>query len=74
MSVDELVPRAPRLAVHQRSVCGLGTGRRARRALKYEPVHLHELRDGPDAVRSIGLWIDFHTDVRPLGSGRACAG
>ena len=35
------------------------------RSLKYEAVYLHELRDGLDASRIIGLWIDFYNDVRP---------
>ena len=30
------------------------------RSLKYEAVYLHELRDGPDAERIIGSWIDFY--------------
>ena len=35
------------------------------RSLKYEAVYLHELRDGLDAERIIGSWIDFYNDVRP---------
>ena len=35
------------------------------RSLKYEAVYLHELRDGPDAERIIGSWIDFYNEVRP---------
>ena len=30
------------------------------RSLKCEAVYLHELRDGLDAERIIGSWIDFH--------------
>ena len=30
------------------------------RSLKYEAVYLYELRDGPDAQRIIGSWIDFY--------------
>ena len=35
------------------------------RSLKYEAVYLHELRDGFDAERIIGSWIDFYNEVRP---------
>ena len=35
------------------------------RSLKYEAVYLHELRDGVDAERIIGSWIDFYNEVRP---------
>ena len=35
------------------------------RSLKYEAVYLHELRDGLDAERIIGSWIDFYNEVRP---------
>ena len=42
------------------------------RSLKYESVYLHELRDGLDAERIIGSWIDFYNEVRP--HGRAYAG
>ncbi len=35
------------------------------RSLKYEAVYLHELRDGLDAERIIGSWIDSYNDVRP---------
>ena len=38
------------------------------RSLKYEAVYLHELRDGPDAERIIGSWIDFYNEVRPHSS------
>ena len=30
------------------------------RSLKYEAVYLYELRDGPNAQRIIGSWIDFY--------------
>ena len=35
------------------------------RSLKYEAVYLHELRDGLDAERIIGSWIDFYNEARP---------
>ena len=35
------------------------------RLLKYEAVYLHELRDGLDAERIVGEWIDFYNEVRP---------
>ncbi len=35
------------------------------RSLKYEAVYLHELRDGLDAERIIGSWVNFYNDVRP---------
>ena len=35
------------------------------RSLKYEAVYLYELRDGLDAERIIGSWIDFYNEVRP---------
>ena len=38
------------------------------RSLKYEAVYLHELRDGLDAERIIGSWIDFYNEVRPHSS------
>ena len=38
------------------------------RSLKYEAVYLYELRDGPDAQRIIGSWIDFYNEVRPHSS------
>ena len=38
------------------------------RSLKYEAVYLHELRDGLDAQRIIGSWIDFYNEVRPHSS------
>ena len=38
------------------------------RSLKYESVYLHELRDGLDAERIIGSWIDFYNEVRPHSS------
>ena len=45
------------------------------RSLKYEAVYLHELRDGLDAERIIGSWIDFYNEVRPaLVARRADAG
>ena len=34
------------------------------RSLKYEAVYLHELRDGLDAERIVGSWIDFYKEVR----------
>ena len=46
------------------------------RSLKYEAVYLHELRDGLDAERIIGTWVDFYAEVRPhspapVGPGNA---
>ena len=38
------------------------------RSLKYEAVYLHELRDGVEAERIIGSWIDFYNEVRPHSS------
>jgi len=38
------------------------------RSLKYEAVYLHELRDGAEAGRVIGSWIDFYNEVRPHSS------
>ena len=38
------------------------------RSLKYEAVYLHELRDGVEAGRLIGSWIDFYNEVRPHSS------
>ena len=38
------------------------------RSLKYEAVYLHELRNGLDARRIIGSWIDFYNEVRPHSS------
>ena len=38
------------------------------RSLKYEAVYLHELRDGVDAGRVIGSWMDFYNEVRPHSS------
>ena len=38
------------------------------RSLKYEAVYLHELRDGLDAERIIGTWVDFYNGVRPHSS------
>ena len=38
------------------------------RSLKYEAVYLHDLRDGRDAQRVIGSWIDFYNEVRPHSS------
>ena len=38
------------------------------RSLKYEAVYLHELRDGIEAERIIGSWIDFYNEVRPHSS------
>ena len=35
------------------------------RSLKYEAVYLHELRNGAEAGRLIGTWIDFYNEVRP---------
>ena len=35
------------------------------RSLKYV---LHELRDGLDAERIIGTWVDFYNEVRPHSS------
>ena len=40
------------------------------RSLKYEAVYLYELRDGLDAERIIGSWIDFYNEVRPHSSLR----
>ena len=31
-------------------------------------MYLYELRDGPDAQRIIGSWIDFYNEVRPHSS------
>ena len=31
-------------------------------------MYLRELRDGLEAERSIGSWIDFHNEVRPHSS------
>ena len=43
--------------------------------VKYEAVYLYELRDGPDAQRIIGSWIDFYNEARPaLVAGRTDAG
>ena len=33
-----------------------------------EAVYLYELRDGPDAQRIIGSWIDFYNEARPHSS------
>lgn len=33
---------------------------RLSRSLKYEAVYLHELRDGLDAERIVGTWVDFY--------------
>ena len=50
------------------------------RSLKYESIHLRELRDGLDAERAIRSWMDFHNEVRPHSSlggrtpGEACRG
>ena len=44
------------------------------RSLKYEAVYLHELRDGVEAGRLIGSWIDFYNEVRPHFAGRIHAG
>ena len=38
------------------------------RLLKYEAVYLYELRDGVEAERIIGSWIDFYNEVRPHSS------
>ena len=38
------------------------------RSLKYEAVYLHELRDGVEAGRVIGSWIDFYNEMRPHSS------
>jgi len=38
------------------------------RSLKYEALYLHELRDGTEAGRVIGSWIDFYNEVRPHSS------
>ena len=38
------------------------------RSLKYEAVYLHELRDGLQAERIVGSWIDFYNEVRPHSS------
>lgn len=38
------------------------------RSLKYEAVYLHELRDGMEAERIIGSWIDFYNEIRPHSS------
>ena len=38
------------------------------RSLKYEAVYLYELRDGVEAERIIGSWIDFYNEVRPHSS------
>ncbi len=51
---------------------------RLRRSPKYEAVYLYELRDGVEAERIIGSWIDFYNEVRPHSSlggrtpGEAC--
>ena len=54
------------------------------RSLKYEAVYLYELRDGPDAQRIIGSWIDFYNKcartrrwadgrrARPIAKARRC--
>ena len=34
------------------------------RSLKYEAVYLHEVRNGAEAGRLIGSWIDFYNEVR----------
>ena len=45
------------------------------RSLKYEAVYLHELRDGLDAERIVGTWVDFYNEVTPaLVAGRPDAG
>ena len=44
------------------------------RSLKYEAVYLHELRDGVEAGRIIGSWIDFYNEVRPHAPTRRWAG
>ena len=31
-------------------------------------MYLHELRDGVEAGRIIGSWIDFYNEVRPHSS------
>ena len=36
------------------------------RSLKYEAVYLYELRDGPDAQRIIGSWIDFYNKYNSM--------
>ena len=59
-----------------RGLCRGGRGRfldnifieRLWRSLKYEAVYLHELRDGVEAGRLIGTWIDFYNEVRPHSS------
>lgn len=38
------------------------------RSLKYEALYLQELRDGLDAERIIGTWVDFYNDIRPHSS------
>ena len=38
------------------------------RSLKYEAVYLHELRDGLEAERIIGSWIDLYNEVSPHSS------
>ena len=38
------------------------------KSLEYEAVYLHELRDGLDAERIIGTWVDFYNEVRPHSS------
>ncbi len=45
------------------------------RSLKYEAVYLHELRDGLEAERVIGSWIEFYNrGAPPLSFGRTTAG
>ena len=35
------------------------------RSVKYEAVYPHELRNGAEAGRLIGTWIDFYNEMRP---------
>ncbi len=35
------------------------------RSLKYEAIYLRELRDGLEARRIIGCWMEFYNEVRP---------
>ena len=38
------------------------------RSLKYEAVYLHELRNGLEAERLIGSWIEFYNEAHPHSS------
>ena len=41
------------------------------RSLKYEEVYIREYRDGMDARRSIGRYVEFYNHVRPHASLQA---